>query len=149
MGMVREERGEVDRSPSEILRERWGGKWGFLVYIMSWIDERRDVKFVIDNTPLFTASIYNFQNSKKDYERGRVWENQRRNANMDDDENGGLFAIDVGSSDESTKEEDKVPRDFQSQEEFDRQRRFWRPKIETGEVITFLLFYFPLFNCSC
>lgn len=50
-----------------------------------------------------------------------------------DDEDGGLFNIDV-SSDESTKESDKLPRDFQSEEDFQRQRAEWKPRIEVGEV---------------
>jgi hypothetical protein len=51
-----------------------------------------------------------------------------------EDENGGLFNIEVSSADESTNEE-KVPRDFQSEEDFQRQRAAWRPKVENGEVI--------------
>jgi len=51
-----------------------------------------------------------------------------------EDENGGLFNIEVSSADESANEE-KVPRDFQSEEDYQRQRTTWRPKVETGEVI--------------
>ncbi|TVY34071.1 hypothetical protein LOCC1_G007340, partial [Lachnellula occidentalis] len=52
----------------------------------------------------------------------------------DDDEDGGLFNIQVSSEDESANESVKVPRDFQSEEDFQRQRAAWRPKIETGEL---------------
>ncbi|TVY23791.1 hypothetical protein LHYA1_G006782 [Lachnellula hyalina] len=52
----------------------------------------------------------------------------------DDDEDGGLFNIEVSSADGSANESVKVPRDFQSEEDFQRQRAGWRPKIETGEL---------------
>lgn len=54
-----------------------------------------------------------------------------------EDELGGLFNIDVDldDSDVAVKEEVvKVPRDFQSEEDFQKQRREWKPKIEVGEV---------------
>ena len=45
----------------------------------------------------------------------------------------GFFNIEVGS-DESVDETDKAPRDFQSEEDFRRQRREWKPKNEVGDV---------------
>jgi len=55
---------------------------------------------------------------------------------MDDDENGGLFNIQPDSEDEEEmkKKEEKVPRDFQSEEDFQRQRESYKPKIEVGDV---------------
>jgi len=52
----------------------------------------------------------------------------------DEDRVGGLFNIEVSSADESAGECKKAPRDFQSEEDFQRQRAAWRPKLETGEV---------------
>ncbi|TVY88363.1 hypothetical protein LAWI1_G006265, partial [Lachnellula willkommii] len=52
----------------------------------------------------------------------------------DDGQDGGLFNIEVSSADESANESVKVPRDFQSEEDFQRQRAAWRPKIESGEL---------------
>lgn len=51
-----------------------------------------------------------------------------------EDENGGLFNIEVSSEVEAETESEKVPRDFQSEEDFQRQRAEWKPKIEAGEV---------------
>ena len=51
---------------------------------------------------------------------------------MEEDENGGLFNIEV-SSDEEDREE-KVPRDFQSEEDFQRVRAEYKPKVEVGDV---------------
>jgi len=59
---------------------------------------------------------------------------------MDDDENGGLFNIEVSSEEEDLEE--KVPRDFQSEEDFQRVRAEYKPKIEVGEVS----FVFPFFT---
>ena len=53
-----------------------------------------------------------------------------------EDDNGGLLNIEL-SSDESVTETAKVPRDFQSEEDFQRQRREWKVKVETGEVCTY------------
>jgi hypothetical protein len=53
---------------------------------------------------------------------------------MEDD--GGLFAIEV-SPEGSVSEPDRVPRDFQSEEDFQRVKREWKPKIEKGEVCAF------------
>ncbi|KAG0652047.1 hypothetical protein D0Z07_1054 [Hyphodiscus hymeniophilus] len=50
-----------------------------------------------------------------------------------EDEDGGLFNIEL-SSDESVSESEKTPRDFQSEEDFQRQRREWKVKIEEGEI---------------
>lgn len=51
-----------------------------------------------------------------------------------DDDDGGLFNIDVDDCEISVKEEAKVPRDFQSEEDFQKQRKQWKPKVEVGEV---------------
>ena len=50
-----------------------------------------------------------------------------------EDENGGLFNIEVNSEDE-VDESERVPRDFQSEEDFQRQRAAYKPKVEVGEV---------------
>jgi hypothetical protein len=60
-----------------------------------------------------------------------------------EDDDGGLFNIEVSSEDEAGDEIEKVPRDFQSEEDFQRQRAGWKPKIEVGEV-RILLFLFKL-----
>lgn len=52
---------------------------------------------------------------------------------MEGDESG-LFNIEVSSEDEAKNESEKVSRDFQSVEDFQRQRAEWKPKIEVGEV---------------
>lgn len=66
---------------------------------------------------------------------------------MSDEEND-LFAIDIDSSSESSKEEKpskpQVPRDFQSEEDFQNQKIVWRAKFETGEVS--LPCFFTLFS---
>ncbi|TVY59549.1 hypothetical protein LSUE1_G008119 [Lachnellula suecica] len=51
-----------------------------------------------------------------------------------EDEDGGLFNIEFSSADEAAGEAEKVPRDFLSEEEFQRQKAAWRPKVETGEL---------------
>jgi hypothetical protein len=51
-----------------------------------------------------------------------------------EDDDGGLFNIELSSSDESVDVKEKVPRDFQSEDDFERQRKEWKPKIEAGEV---------------
>jgi hypothetical protein len=61
-----------------------------------------------------------------------------------DDEDGGLFNIEVSSEDEAENESEKVPRDFQSEEDFQRQRAEWKPKIELGEVRKPSVLYFLL-----
>jgi hypothetical protein len=45
----------------------------------------------------------------------------------------GFLNIEI-SSDESVDETTKVPRDFQSEENFQKHRREWKPKNEVGEV---------------
>jgi len=52
-----------------------------------------------------------------------------------DDENG-LFNIEIDSSSESAPEIEKVPRDFQSEEDFQIVKNTYQPKVETGEVST-------------
>jgi hypothetical protein len=52
---------------------------------------------------------------------------------MEGDESG-LFNIEVSSEDEAKNGSEKVPRDFQPEEDFQRQRAEWKPKIEDGEV---------------
>ena len=52
-----------------------------------------------------------------------------------EDDAGGLFAIEVSSEDETSQPERKLPRDFQSEEEFQHIKATYKPKIETGEVI--------------
>jgi hypothetical protein len=61
-----------------------------------------------------------------------------------EDESGGLFNIEA-SSDESVDESEKVPRDFQSDEDFQKQRREWKAKNEVGEV-SFI--YYILSECT-
>ena len=61
-----------------------------------------------------------------------------------EDEDGGLFAIEV-SSDESAKASEKIPRDFQSEEDFARQRREWKVKVEKGEVC----YWYDMAFCRC
>jgi len=51
-----------------------------------------------------------------------------------EDGSGGLFNIDIDDSEEPIDETEKVPRDFQSEEAFQRVRREWKPKSETGEL---------------
>jgi hypothetical protein len=50
-----------------------------------------------------------------------------------EDESGGLFNIEV-SSDESASDSEKVARDFQSEEDFQKHRKEWKVKNEVGEV---------------
>lgn len=51
-----------------------------------------------------------------------------------EDDDGGLFNIEVSSEEVSVTEPEKLPRDFQSEQDFQRQRAEWKPKIENGEV---------------
>ena len=64
---------------------------------------------------------------------------------MDDDS--GLFNIDVDSS-ASEPEPEKVPRDFQSEEDFQAVKAQWRPKVETGEVLPLALVAGNIFTLS-
>jgi len=52
---------------------------------------------------------------------------------MEDDD--GLLNIEINSSDEVTASP-KPSRDYQSEENFRRQKASWKPKIEYGQVIT-------------
>jgi predicted DNA binding CopG/RHH family protein len=64
-----------------------------------------------------------------------------------EDNDGGLFNIEISSDDEAENESEKVPRDFQSEEDFQQQRAEWKPKIEVGEVkITSPLFYYAFLS---
>ena len=57
---------------------------------------------------------------------------------MTDDDGDGIFGAEFGlDSDEETKVEEKEKRTFQSEEDFLQQKRDWKPKIETREVIHF------------
>jgi len=51
-----------------------------------------------------------------------------------EDDDGGLFNIELSSSNESVDVKEKAPRDFQSEDDFERQRKEWKPKIEAGEL---------------
>jgi hypothetical protein len=52
-----------------------------------------------------------------------------------EDDGEGIFGGDFGlDSDEETKVEDREKRTFQSEEDFQAQKRSWTPKIETKEV---------------
>ncbi|PBP25097.1 hypothetical protein BUE80_DR003910 [Diplocarpon rosae] len=57
----------------------------------------------------------------------------------DEEENGGLFNMDLALSEteaenESQEAAKKVPRDFQAEADFQRQLREWRPKVERGDL---------------
>ncbi|OWP05980.1 hypothetical protein B2J93_6304 [Marssonina coronariae] len=60
----------------------------------------------------------------------------------DEDENGGLFNMDLALSNpeadnengQGREAEKKVPRDFQSEEDFQSQLRDWRPRVERGDL---------------
>jgi hypothetical protein len=67
----------------------------------------------------------------KENRRADIW--RWEGANMEGDDSG-LFNIEVSSGDEAGNESEKVPRDFQSEEDFQRQRAEWKPKVEVGEV---------------
>jgi hypothetical protein len=60
-----------------------------------------------------------------------------------EDDDGGLFNIQLSSGDEAGNESEKLPRDFQSEEDFKRQRAEWRPVAEVGEVRKLPLFHIP------
>jgi hypothetical protein len=91
----------------------------------------------------------NFDNKIAPEERGKFSESEEgigEKVTMDVDESGGLFGIELGSEDESqVKDKDKVPRDFQSEKNFQIQRNEYKPRIEIGNVsyLDFThLFYF-------
>lgn len=60
---------------------------------------------------------------------------------MAEDDDGGLFGIDLDSSGEESesKAQDKVPRDFQSEDDFLLIKDTYMAKIELGEVQSFFL----------
>jgi hypothetical protein len=57
----------------------------------------------------------------------------------DDDADGGIFGGDFGfdSDAEKEKEEEREKRTVQTEEDFQRQKREWTPKVETREVFCF------------
>ena len=88
--------------------------------------------------PTCTVTLNSYRLDKKFlylilHNKGKGKEKRASRVKMED-EDGGLFDIEVSSADESANEKEKVPRDFQSEEDFQRQRAAWRPKVETGEV---------------
>lgn len=77
------------------------------------------------------------------FKQQRLFPLMLRSVRMEEEqEDGGLFNISLDSdSDPETStstNEPKVPRDFQSEENFQQQLKAWRPKVETGEVFCFL-----------
>lgn len=54
----------------------------------------------------------------------------------DDLDDGGFLAMDLGSSDSESgaAPEVKVPRDFQSQEDYEAQKASWKPTVDDGRV---------------
>lgn len=54
----------------------------------------------------------------------------------EDGDDGGFLAMDLGSSDSESgaAPEVKVPRDFQSQEDYEAQKASWKPTVDDGEV---------------
>ena len=56
-------------------------------------------------------------------------------------EDGGLFNIEISSEDEAEDESEKKPRDFQSEEDFQKQKAEWKPKFEVGEVRNTCFFF--------
>ena len=54
---------------------------------------------------------------------------------MADEEENGFLCLGLDSEEEEGAEaEVKVPRDYQSQEDYERQKNEWKPKVERGEV---------------
>lgn len=74
--------------------------------------------------------------TRRNYEQGSGGRMAEVDAEEADD--GGLFGISLDSSDESSTEtqesEKKLPRDFQSEEDFQTVKTTYRPKVEIGEV---------------
>lgn len=60
----------------------------------------------------------------------------RISGRMEMEDEAGFFNIEI-SSDESVDEAKKVPRDFQSEDDFQKARREWKPKNEVGEVSSY------------
>ncbi|ELR01897.1 hypothetical protein VC83_03941 [Pseudogymnoascus destructans] len=54
----------------------------------------------------------------------------------DDGDDGGFLAMDLGSSDSESgaAPKVKVPRDFQSQEDYEAQKASWKPTVDNGEL---------------
>ncbi|KFY19962.1 hypothetical protein V493_07788 [Pseudogymnoascus sp. VKM F-4281 (FW-2241)] len=54
----------------------------------------------------------------------------------EDGDDGGFLAMDLGSSDSESgaAPEVKVPRDFQSQEDYEAQKASWKPTVDNGEL---------------
>ncbi|KFY87592.1 hypothetical protein V500_06884 [Pseudogymnoascus sp. VKM F-4518 (FW-2643)] len=54
----------------------------------------------------------------------------------EDGDDGGFLAMDLGSSDSESgaAPEVKVPRDFQSQEDYEAQKASWKPTVDDGEL---------------
>ncbi|KFY20422.1 hypothetical protein V491_03731 [Pseudogymnoascus sp. VKM F-3775] len=54
----------------------------------------------------------------------------------EDGDDGGFLAMDLGSSDSESgaAPEVKVPRDFQSQEDYEAQKASWKPIVDDGEL---------------
>ena len=56
---------------------------------------------------------------------------------MAEDEEANFLCMGLGSSDDdepSAEAEKKVPRDYQSQEDYEKQKAEWNPKVERGEA---------------
>jgi hypothetical protein len=49
-------------------------------------------------------------------------------------ESGGIFNIELDDAAESVDESERIPRNFQSENDFKKQRDGWKPKSEVGEV---------------
>ncbi|KFY35011.1 hypothetical protein V494_06286 [Pseudogymnoascus sp. VKM F-4513 (FW-928)] len=66
----------------------------------------------------------------------------------EDGDDGGFLAMDLGSSDSESgaAPEVKVPRDFQSQEDYEAQKASWKPTVDDGEL--FKTIKLPLTNPS-
>ena len=49
-------------------------------------------------------------------------------------ESGGIFNIELDDAAESADEPERISRNFQSEDDFQKQRDGWKPKSEGGEV---------------
>lgn len=65
---------------------------------------------------------------------------------MAEDEEGGFLCMGLGSSDDESggETEKKIPRDYQSQEDYEKQKAEWKPKAEKGEVGKTISILMPL-----
>lgn len=61
---------------------------------------------------------------------------------MDDDESG-LFSIEVSPPPSPDNASEKLPRDHQSEADFQHQKAEWTPKVEVGEVSHFQVSHIP------